>query len=77
MGAHSIRDWRRERDFRKWACSAGNMVVPDKPLAKGDLNKAGIIILVKDRMQPGAPGLKDAIRSGLVVSPERLMQDEG
>ena len=61
----------------KMGLLAWNMVVPNKPLAKGDLNKAGIIILVKDRTQAGAPGLKDAIRSGLVVSTEATTQEDG
>lgn len=37
-------------------------------LGKGDLNKAGVIILIKDRQQPGAPGLEDVIRTGLVTA---------
>jgi hypothetical protein len=51
----------------KMGLLAWNLDLAAKPLAKSDLNKAGIIILVKDRAQPGTPGLDDAIRSGLVT----------
>jgi hypothetical protein len=61
----------------KMGLLAWNMVVPNKPLVKGDLNKAGMIILVKDRTQAGALGLKDAIRSGLVVSTEATTVEDG
>jgi hypothetical protein len=45
---------------------AWNYVIPAEPLAAKDLNKAGIILLVKDAEQPGTPGLGEAMRSGLV-----------
>jgi hypothetical protein len=45
---------------------AWNYPVPNEVIRRGDLNKAGIIILVKDADRPDAPGLSDAIRSGLV-----------
>jgi hypothetical protein len=47
---------------------AWNYTIPDEVIRKSHLNKAGIILLVKDaeRPRPHAPGLGDAIRSGLV-----------
>ncbi|WP_230482673.1 hypothetical protein [Sphingomonas sp. Leaf21] len=53
----------------KMGLLAWNFAVPDQALEKGDLNKAGVIILVKDRDQANVPGLNDAIRSGLVAAP--------
>jgi hypothetical protein len=50
----------------KMGLLAWNYAIPDEVLAKGDLSKAGIILLVKDPNAPGFPGLGDAIRSGLV-----------
>jgi hypothetical protein len=60
----------------KMGLLAWNMTIPGTALARGDLNKAGIIILVKDRVQAGAPGLKEAIRSGLIMSLESETRDE-
>lgn len=53
----------------KMGLLAWNYAVPDQVLEKGDLNKAGVIILVKDRDQANVPGLNDVIRSGLVGAP--------
>ena len=50
----------------KMGLLAWNFAFPIAPLHNRDLNKAGIIVLVKDRAQPGGIGLEDAIRSGLV-----------
>lgn len=55
---------------------AWNYEIPADPLANKDLNKAGIILLVKDAEQPGSPGLGDAIRSGL-VDPEPEADGDG
>jgi hypothetical protein len=52
----------------KMGLLAWNYDFPAVPLRQGDLNKAGIIILVKDRPRPGGIGLEDAIRSGLVIA---------
>lgn len=51
---------------QKLGLLAWNYAFPHTPLEKTHLGKAGIIILVKDRNQPGQPGLEDVIRSGLV-----------
>jgi hypothetical protein len=51
----------------KMGLLAWNYSVPAEVLAKGDLNKAGIILLVKDQIQAEAPSRDAAIRSGLVL----------
>jgi len=52
---------------------AWNHTVTVESLRKQDLNKAGIIILVKDLEDDEAPGLEAALRSGLVqLEPEDL-----
>jgi hypothetical protein len=45
---------------------AWNYVIPDEAIKRTHLNKAGIILLVKDAARLDAPGLGDAIRSGLM-----------
>lgn len=55
----------------KMGLLAWNFAFPAATLAKGDLNKAGVIILIKDRQQGGEPGLDDVIRSGLVVAAQQ------
>lgn len=52
----------------KMGLLAWNYSFPNTALVKGDLNKAGVIILVKDRPLEGSPGLEDVIRTGLVVA---------
>lgn len=46
---------------------AWNYQIPDEVLAKSDLNKAGIILVVKDAKSEVAPGLEDVIRNKLTV----------
>lgn len=55
----------------KMGLLAWNFAFPVSPLAKGDLNKAGIIILIKDRQQGDATGLEEVIRSGLVAAAQQ------
>lgn len=64
------------KNIPKMGLLAWNFSIPDKVLEKGDLNKAGVIILVKDRAQGNGPGLSDAIRSGLVGSPTGAEADQ-
>lgn len=54
---------------------AWNYAITADPLANKDLNKAGIILLVKDAEAPDSPGLGDAIRTGL-VQPGNATLDE-
>ena len=51
----------------KMGLLAWNYLIPDEAIKKVHLNKAGIILLVKDTTGPHAPGLGDAMRSGLVA----------
>lgn len=55
----------------KMGLLAWNYAIPATALVKGDLNKAGVIILIKDRPQLGAPGLEDVIRTGLVAAAQQ------
>jgi len=55
-----------ENGVPKMGLLAWNYTVSTKPLDNRDLNKAGIILLVKDRAEAEAPGLDAAVRSGLV-----------
>ena len=55
----------------KMGLLAWNFAFPAAALAKGDLNKAGIIVLIKDRQQGDATGLEEAIRSGLVAAAQQ------
>lgn len=64
------------KNIPKMGLLAWNYPIPDRVLEKGDLNKAGVIILVKDRSQGNGPGLSDAIRSGLVCSPSGAEADQ-
>jgi hypothetical protein len=50
----------------KMGLLAWNYTIPGEVIKGTHLNKAGIIILVRDAPRPDAPGLGDAIRSGLV-----------
>lgn len=54
----------------KMGLLAWNYQIPDEVLAKSDLNKAGIILLVKDALSELAPGLEDVIRNKLTVENE-------
>lgn len=56
----------KDKNIPKMGLLAWNYAFPNEPLAKGDLNKAGIILLVRDVEAKGVPGLGDAIRSGLL-----------
>jgi hypothetical protein len=51
----------------KMGLLAWNYQIPDEVLAKSDLNKAGIILLVKDAQSELAPGLEDVIRNKLTI----------
>lgn len=55
----------------KMGLLAWNFAFPAAALAKGDLNKAGIIVLIKDRQQGDATGLEEVIRSGLVAAAQQ------
>lgn len=55
----------------KMGLLAWNFAFQLAPLANKDLNKAGVIILIKDRQQTGEPGLEDVIRSGLVAAAQQ------
>jgi hypothetical protein len=55
-----------EGGVRKMGLIAWNYVVPDTPLPRSNLNKAGIVFLIRDAGRAEAPGLSDAIRSGLI-----------
>lgn len=50
----------------KMGLIAWNYEIPDQPIPGKHLNKAGIILRVKDALAAEAPGLEEAIRSGLV-----------
>lgn len=50
---------------------AWNFAFPATALAKGDLSKAGVIILIKDRQQGDATGLEEVMRSGLVAAAQQ------
>lgn len=60
----------------KMGLLAWNYAVPDQALEKCDLNKAGVIILVKNPDQANVPGLNDVIRSGLVAEPAGTEPDD-
>ncbi|EMJ5495158.1 TPA: hypothetical protein SMS45_000357 [Pseudomonas aeruginosa] len=51
---------------RKMGLIAWNYEAPDEPLPRSNLNKAGIIFLIRDAGSRNIPGLGDAIRSGLI-----------
>jgi hypothetical protein len=55
-----------ESGVRKMGLIAWNYTVPDAPLSRSNLNKAGIVILIRDAGRVDVPGLGDAIRSGLI-----------
>lgn len=55
-----------ENGVRKMGLIAWNYAVPDGPLPRNNLNKAGIVFLIRDAGRPDVPGLGDAIRSGLI-----------
>lgn len=55
----------------KMGLLAWNYQIPDEVLAKSDLNKAGIILLVKDANSEVALGLEDVIRNKLTAEVER------
>jgi hypothetical protein len=62
----------------KMGLLAWNYPIPDEVIRKTHLNKAGIILLIKDAARPDAPGLGDAIRSGLVepaLTPTELVEE--
>ena len=61
----------------KMGLLAWNYAIPGEAIRRSDLNKAGIIILVKDAERRDAPGLGDAIRSGLVDSAAGLVELTG
>jgi hypothetical protein len=46
---------------------AWNYKIPDQAIAAKQLARAGVILLVKDVTSGGAPGLDEAMRSGLVT----------
>jgi hypothetical protein len=50
----------------KMGLIAWNYEIPEGEIPKKDLNKAGVILLVRDAPTPGNPGLEQVIRSGLV-----------
>ncbi|HMX98527.1 MAG TPA: hypothetical protein PKC44_01950 [Agitococcus sp.] len=50
----------------KMGLIAWNYTAPNTPLPRGNLNKAGIIFLIRDTKRVDTPGLGDAIRSGLI-----------
>lgn len=50
----------------KMGLIAWNYNVPDSPLPRHNLTKAGIVFLIRDAGHENAPGLGDAIRSGLI-----------
>ena len=51
---------------------AWNMSPADGELARADLTRAGVILLIRDRKAIGAPGLEDALRSGAMTSVEPM-----
>ena len=52
----------------KMGLIAWNYEFPDKVIKTSHLNKAGIILLLKDAAAADTPGLDDAIQSGMIVS---------
>lgn len=55
-----------ESGVRKMGLIAWNYIVPDEPLQRSNLIKAGIVLLIRDAGRPDVPGLGDAIRSGFI-----------
>lgn len=55
-----------ESGVRKMGLIAWNYIVPDAPLHRSSLNKAGIVFLIRDAGRADVPGLGDAIRSGVI-----------
>ncbi|QBY54442.1 hypothetical protein [Cupriavidus oxalaticus] len=55
-----------EKGVRKMGLIAWNYIVPDAPLPRSSLNKAGIVFLIRDAGRADVPGLGDAIRSGFI-----------
>lgn len=45
------------------------------PLERGNLSKAGVILLIKDRKAVGAPSLDEAVRSGAITTLEPLADE--
>ncbi len=60
----------------KMGLLAWNFAFPATPLAPSHLNKAGVIILIKDRQQADATGLEEVIRSGLVATAQQADGDD-
>ncbi|WP_342629720.1 hypothetical protein AAC691_08585 [Nguyenibacter vanlangensis] len=65
------------KNVPKMGLLAWNYAVPDTPLQNKDLSKAGIILLVKDLPAAQAPGLDEAMRSGLAGSIDGGAEDSG
>jgi len=63
---HIPSETRAENGVSKMGLLAWNYTVSTEELGNKDLSKAGIILLVKDRAEAEAPGLDEAVRSGLV-----------
>lgn len=55
-----------ERGVPNMGLMAWNYTVTEEALKSKDLNKAGVILLVKDRAEDDVPGLDAAVRNGLI-----------